>query len=239
MTKTLKFILSLFLLPSLTFGQDFLPMDTLTTYPSEINSKVKGEIVRVIQVDFTGDNIGDYIIQTKMDKEGKTTETWLTSNFLLFNRITKYVGDYDFLRFINLDNDPEPEIYSASGYSDGIDYAFYDLNMKTGKQELLFYFNPVIIDNDQDYWGYPWDTDGVMKKSEDGETMIFFSDNHDIERDGEITYPDNQKILPVIFLTGHSSQPEIGVEEIRNRTWKTIEEIKKLCTTAPKKTWGK
>lgn len=226
MTRTIQFIL--FLLPILTFGQGFLPMDTLTKYPSEIQSKIKGEIERVIQVDFTGDNNGDYIVQTKMDKEGKTTETWLTSDFLLFNRLSKYIGDYDFIRFINLNNDPEPEIYSASGYSDGIDYALYDLNMKTGKQELLFYFNPVIIDNDQDYWGYPWDTEGVMKSTEGGVTMIYYSNDHNIEREGEMTYPDNQKVLPVIFLTGHSTQPEIGVEEIRNRTWKTIEEIKSI-----------
>ena len=212
------------------FGQEFLPMDTLTNYPSEINLKVEGEIERVIQVDFTGDNTGDYIIQTKIDKKGKTTETWLTSSFLLFNRITKHVGDYDILRFINLDNDPEPEIYYASGYTDGIDYAFYDLNMKTGKQELLFYFNPVITGTDQDLWGYPWNTDGVMKKSVDEETMLFFSVNHDIERDGNISDPVNQKILPVIFLLGHSTNPENGVEEIRNRTWKTIEEIKIMCT---------
>ena len=225
MTRLLQFIL--LLLPSLSFGQMFMQMDTLTEYPTEIQSKVKGEIEKVIQVDFTGDSIGDYIVQTKMDKEGKIKEIWLTSNFLLFNRQSKYVQDYNFMRFINLDNDPEPEIYSASGYSDGIDYAIYDLNMKTGKQELLFYFNPVIIDDELDYWGYPWDTDGIMEWTEDGVTMVYCSVDHDIVRDGEITYPENQKILPVIFLTGQSTQPEIGVEEIRGRTWKTIEEIKK------------
>jgi hypothetical protein len=45
---------------------------------------------------------------------------------------------------------------------------------------------------------------------------------------------ENQKVLPVLFLTGHSIQPANGVEEIRNRSWKTLEEIKKLCTTSAK-----
>lgn len=225
MTKILQFIF--LLLPTLTFGQSFIQMDTLTVYPTEINSKVKGEINKVYQVDFTGDSKGDFIVQTKMDKEGKIKEIWLTSDFLLFSRISKYVQDYDFMGFINLDNDPEPELYSASGYSDGIDYAIYDLNMKTGQQELLFYFNPVIIDNEKDYWGYPWDTKGIMTRTEDGVTMIYYSTDHDVERDGEITIPENQKILPVIFLTGQSTQPDIPVGEVRNREWKTLEEIKK------------
>lgn len=225
MTRILQFIF--LLIPTWTFGQSFIKMDTLTVYPTEINSKVKGEIDKVYQVDFTGDAQADFIVQTKMDKEGKIKEIWLTSDFLLFNRISKYIQDYDFMGFINLDNDPEPELYSASGYSDGIDYAIYDLNMKTGKQELLFYFNPVIIENEKDYWGYPWDTKGIITWTEDGVTMIYYSTDHDIERDGHITYPENQKVMPVIFLTGQSTQPDITVGEVRNREWKTIEEIKK------------
>tara|TARA_B100001109_G_C18861951_1_gene474485 strand:- start:602 stop:1291 length:690 start_codon:yes stop_codon:yes gene_type:complete len=207
-------------------------MDTLIDYPTELNSKVRGEIDRVYQVDFTGDSKGDFIVQTKKDKEGKVKEVWLTSDFLLFNMISKYVQEYDFMAFINLDIDPELELYSASGSSDGIDYAIYDLNMKTGKQELLFYFNPVIIENQNDYWGYPWDADGVMSLlMKTGELKIYSAIDHDIEREGTITQPKNQKVLPVIFLTGHSTQPEIKVEEIRNRSWKTLEEIIKLCTT--------
>jgi hypothetical protein len=44
------------------FGQSFIQMDTLTIYPTEINSKVKGEIDKVYQVDFTGDSKGDFIV---------------------------------------------------------------------------------------------------------------------------------------------------------------------------------
>jgi hypothetical protein len=225
MKTTLQFLF--LLLTTFAFGQSFLPIDTLTDYPTEISAKVKEEIESVYKIDFTGDSKGDYIVRTKMDKEGNFNEVWLTSDILLFNRISKYVQDYDFMGFINLDNDPEPELYSASGYSDGIDYAIYDLNIKTGQRELLFYFNPVIIDKKKNYWGYPWDTNGIITSTEDGMTMIYCSSDHDIERDGEITIPENQKVMPVIFLTGQSTQPNISVGEIRNRMWKTIEEIKK------------
>jgi len=220
-------IVLLLLAPTLSLGQAFLPMDTLTTYPAEINSIVSEDIDQVIQVDFTGDSIGDYIIRTKMDKDGKSTQIWLTSDFVLVNRFSKYVGDHDFLRLINLDGDPESEIYSASGYSDGIDYVLYDLNLKTGERELLCYFNPVIIDNGKDYWGYPWDTKGIMTKTEDGVTMVYVSIDHDIERDGIITHPTAQKLLPVLFLIGQSTQPQATVNEIRSRKWKTLEDLKK------------
>ena len=225
MTRFLQFVVLLF--PTLTFGQSFIPMDTLTDYPSEINSKVKGEIAVVYQVDFTGDSIGDYIIQTKVNKKTKFKEIWLTSDFVLFNKKSKYMHSYNFMCFINLDSDPEPELYSATGYEDGIDYIIYDLNMKTGQQELLFYFNPVIIDNEKDYWGYPWDTKGIMTRTENGVTLIYYSIDHDIERDGEIAHPENQKVMPVIFLKGQSTQPDIPVGEVRNREWRTIEEINK------------
>lgn len=102
MTRLLQLIL--LLIPSISFGQEFLQVDTLTDYPTEINSIVKGEIQRVLQVDFAGDEIGGFIVETKMSKDGRTTKFWLTSDLLLFNRESIYVGNYDFMRFINLDN---------------------------------------------------------------------------------------------------------------------------------------
>jgi hypothetical protein len=208
------------------FGQSFIQMDTLTNYPTELESKVKGEIDQVFQVDFTGDAIGDFIIRTKLDSNGHFKEIWLTSNFLVFSKIKREEKSHDFMGFINLDNDPEPELYRANGYSDGIDYAIYNLNMTTGKQELLFYFNPVIIENENDFWGYPWDTKGIMTSKANGVTMIYCSIHHDINREGEITIPKNQKILPVLFLSGQSTQP-FPIEEIRNREWHTLDELMK------------
>jgi hypothetical protein len=207
----MKRILQLILLflPTLAFGQKFILMDTLDTYPMEITVKVKQEIYRVFRVDFTGDKVADFIVQAKMGDGHKFNEYWFNSNFELCILSASYPGSYDFIGLINLDSDPELELYSATGYEDGIDYALYDLNLNTRKKELLFYFNPVIIENDHDYWGYPWDTDGILTRADDGVTTIYFSIDHEIERDGAITNPEIQNVLPVIFLTGHSTQQRI------------------------------
>lgn len=207
-------------------------MDTLSVYPSEIRAVVKEDIERVFHVDFTGDSAKDYIVQTKtLDHDETYLEIWLTSDYIPFARRVKGVTSYDFFYFINLDDDSEPEMYSANGYEDGIDYAIYDLNMKTGSSELMFYLNPVIIENETDYWGHPWFTSGIMTKTVDGKTMVHVSLNHDIERMGEITIPDNQFVLPVIFLIGHAPRTHTMTDELRERTWMTIEEIRTLCTT--------
>ena len=47
-------------------------MDTLTTYPSEIDSIVEGEIEHVFKVDFTGDSTSDYIIHSHIKKQGQS-----------------------------------------------------------------------------------------------------------------------------------------------------------------------
>jgi hypothetical protein len=225
MTRILLLLAVLF--PTWAMGQSFIQMDTLINYPAEISAKVKGEIHQVFQVDFTGDSLADFIIRTKMDSLGQIEEVWLTSKFLVFSKTKREAASYDFIGFMNLDNDPEPELYRAIGYSDGIDYAIYNLNMKTGRHELLFYFNPVIIENENDFWGYPWDTKGIITSKANGFTMIYCSIDHDIERDGEITIPENQKVLPVLFLSGQSNQP-IPIAEIRNRAWHTLEELTQM-----------
>ncbi|MEM6264127.1 MAG: hypothetical protein AAGI38_16550, partial [Bacteroidota bacterium] len=134
----------------------------------------------------------------------------------------------DFFQFVNLDDDPELEMYCGSGYADGIDYALYDLDLEAGQMEILFYFNPVIIQDESNFWGYPWDTEGIITSVEAGKVRVYFSVDHDIQREGEITIPENQEILPVIFLLGNSTQPEIEVAEIRNSTWKTLKDVKDL-----------
>lgn len=47
--------------------------------------------------------------------------------------------------FMNLDNDLELEVFYATGYEDGIDYYFKDLDLIHGSENLIFYFNPIII----------------------------------------------------------------------------------------------
>lgn len=217
-------------LDGLTVTQtSFLKIDTLKQIPNEITSLIKGQIKRVLQVDFNGDGKPDFICQyeptIKVDN-ADFLQDWVTSEKIIVKTERKYSMDFDYSWFVNIDNDPEPEIFLASGYEDGIDYAFYDQDLKTGKNNLLFYFNPVIIENNKHYWGYPWDISDIIIKSDSSKIYIKSSVDNDMERDGNITIPDTTKKIPAIFFYGHSTQKDLKVGEIRNIKWTTIDELK-------------
>ncbi|MGY0039202.1 hypothetical protein [Pedobacter sp. NJ-S-72] len=135
------------------------------------------------------------------------------------------IDGFHYRWFINLDNDPEPEIYEAIGDEDGADYTFVDQNLKTGKDKTLLYVNPVIIENDKKYWGYPWDIKDFLART-DGKTVeLFCSLKHSITRDGnETALPPGQKQMPVLFFKGHPTQK--GEQKgLKNEEWLSLTEI--------------
>ncbi len=141
---------------------------------------------------------------------------------------TSIVQDYYFAwKIKNIEN----ILIVAEGYSDGIDYSFYNV-IDIDSIALIFRFNPVIIDTSnksQDYyWGYPWDINDIKIKYNDGNFVVLSSTQHSIERDGEINIPKFQKILPAIFFTGKSTQPTIKVGKINNIDYRSVSEIKML-----------
>lgn len=219
-------LLVLILLANLTHGQGFVKMDTIEN-PTELNGTFAGLDFQTIHVDFNGDGLKDYICQPDYKTEliDPHKEIWINSDFKKVKSIEKYWMDYDFFWFVNIDSDPEPEIFSATGYSDGIDYCFIDQDLKTGENSILFYFNPVILDSDKKYWGYPWDIKDLMIKIESGQVKIKCSLDHKIERDGEISRPDSQSQFPVICFTGKSTQPNINIGQINGFEWLTINEV--------------
>ncbi|MEO9534424.1 MAG: hypothetical protein ABJG68_00170 [Crocinitomicaceae bacterium] len=220
-------ILLTFCFPILTHGQGFITIDTLTTIPTELTDKLNGQISSVVTVDFTGDSKLDYLVtMASEDKHNyEYLEYWITSEFELFKKKKKFNDGIQYYHFVNLDRDPEPEIFSAFGYEDGIDYGFFDLDLKLGKEELIFYFNPVIIEGNKYHWGYPWDIANLLTRNSNGTIQIQSSIEHTIVRDGNITFPEDQPFFPVIFFSGHSTQP-YELTEIESRTWLTIEQLK-------------
>lgn len=204
------------------------------TQANEVVKKViSEEIVKTLTIDFTGDNQLDYICTVQNNDNGDLLEYWIDHQGSIIKKKHKWAADYDELWFVNLDSDPELEYYSVYGYSDGIDYAFYDQDIKNKNDKLLFYINPVITESLQEnkiYWGYPWDTKDLYIKSENGVIKILVSIDHDIELNGENEHPANQSVLPVIFFNGISSQPDVTVEEIRNIKWFSIVDLKGKIT---------
>jgi hypothetical protein len=213
-------------IPSL--GQGFLRMDTLNAIPTEVKGLLDGTFKKGLRVDFNGDGRRDYVLEVTTNDRNSSgnIEYWITSDIRTFKKIKKAGQDYDYFWFVNLDKDIEPEIFRATGYEDGIDYAIYDQDLSTGKEGLVSYVNPVIIEKGKTYWGYPWDITDVILKDEGDSILLRASFDHDIVRDGEITVPDPTKKFPAVFFYGHSTQPNIPVGQTRNLTWVLLESLR-------------
>jgi hypothetical protein len=220
-------LLSLFIFTSSLYGQEFVKMDTIVA-PENIALLVPEQIKRTFLVDFDGNGTKDYICQLSYQDTISPTffkEIWISSEGNIIKSINKPFQDYDFFWFVNLDDDPEPEIFSASGWCEGIDYCFIDQDLQKGSDQVMFYFNPVIIENKKIFWGYPWDINGIITSLENKKMKLRCSLDHKVTRDREITRPDWQKVFPVICFTGHSTQPNITVGKIKRFEWLNTHEI--------------
>lgn len=191
----------------------------------ELKKHVETEIDSVEVIDFTGDKIPDYICRTKMDSTGLGSEYWIKSDYKTIKKTKYYFDGFSYRWFINLDNDPEPEIYQVNGDEDGADYTIVDQNLQTGKDKILLYINPVIIENQKKYWGYAWDISNIKARKNGTNIELFCSLNHGIERDGnEESNPKSQKLMPVLFFSGHHTQ-ESGEMNIKDEQWLSLAEI--------------
>jgi hypothetical protein len=144
--RTVDFMKSIFLfiLTLITFevaGQSFHSVDTLDYTPKELSKVIDGEIVKVFSIDIDGDECKDFIALVKTDQEPKFTEYWISSNFTIWFSKTTYFMGIQYRCFMNLDNDLELEVFYATGYEDGIDYYFKDLDLIHSSENLIFYFN--------------------------------------------------------------------------------------------------
>ncbi len=205
----------------------FFQIDTLNHIPDIIRPIIAGKARNLYRVDFTGDGKLDFIYQfepaIKVDS-ADFLEYWITSEISVVKKLKKFEM-IEYTWFSNIDNDPEPEIISASGHEDGIDYALYDQDLVSGKDQLLFYFNPVIIENDKFYWGYPGDITSLILRNSGSNIHLKASGDHDIIRDDNTTTPSTKK-LPAIFFYGHATQPEVKVENLRDIHWVTLSDLK-------------
>ena len=214
-------------------GETTMQTPRLVNTPPQISNSVAGKILETYAIDFDGDDKLDFLVYVKNEAsdEPLAFELWYASSLKLVKRVPKYISDYDYKWFIDLDEDPEPEIISAYGFTDGIDYSIYDQNLAKGSAKLLFRFNPVLIDSSNKqkeyYWGYPWDITSIITKIESGVIRIRCSLKHDIVRDAYINIPKWQHTLPVVFFEGKTTQPDIEVEAIKRVRWLKLIEIVK------------
>jgi hypothetical protein len=197
----------------------------------QLSSMITDSVISVYEIDFDGDYKNDYLVTVT---NGELTdpyayELWINSKFEIVKRVPKYICDFDYTWFVNLDADRVPEIICAWGFSDGIDYSIIDQNLTTGKDSLLLRFHPILIDRSKSidiyYWGYPWEIRDMFVEWYQDTTILWCSFDHYIERDGEIDIPEWQKFLPAIVFIGDSIDYEPINSEIDTTEWKTFQEI--------------
>ena len=201
--------------------------------PLKIKQLIKDKITETRTVDFDGDGKLDYLVFVRTvkkpyiaDEDGAVgTETWVTSDFKIVKQERKENSSFHDRWFINLDDDPMPEVFYALLYEDSSEYSIYKQNFKD-KDTLLFDLNPVISDasrQNKNYWGYAWDISNIQARYQDGEIQILCSLKYKFEYEDELR--SGQKINPVIFFTGKTTQPDSIVENIEGKQWLSLEAI--------------
>ncbi|MEO5911384.1 MAG: hypothetical protein ABIP95_10880 [Pelobium sp.] len=216
-----------------TVSTEAVPVFTTVTFikakgiqiTTRLQDMIKETIDSVETIDFTGDQVDDYLVRTAGDKNSVGFEYWVSSDYKIIKKAKYYLDSFHYRWFINLDDDPEPEIYDAVGEEDGADYTIQDQNLITGKDSILLYINPVIIEKGIKYWGYPWDISNIRARKNQHQVQLYCSLNHQIIRDGgwEID-PKHQSQMPVIFFDGHHTQ-DFHPENVKDLQWLTLKEI--------------
>jgi hypothetical protein len=198
--------------------------------PKEIQSYKKLEeflktsFYKVEEIDFTGDKIPDFICKGKPNSNGQGIEYWINSDFKMIRKDAYYLDGFTHRRFANLDKDIEPEIFETEGDKDWIGYTFYDLNLETGKKAVLLYFNPIINDNNNNYWVTPENKVNIHTRNNNNEIELFCSLKTPILNEEDEDLPKDQKYIPVIYFQGqHNSN--ILKQNIDNNEWLSLNKI--------------
>ena len=185
---------------------------------------LKSSFYSVEEIDFTGDKILDFICRAKPNSNRQGTEYWINSNFKIIRQNAYYLDGFTHRRFANLDKDIEPEIFETEGDEDWIGYTFYDLNLETGKKKVLLYFNPIINDNNKNYWVNPENKVNIRTRNNNSEIELFCSLKTPILNEEDEDLPKNQKSIPVIYFEGqHNSN--IIKQNIDNNEWLSLDKI--------------
>jgi hypothetical protein len=241
---------------SFIVGQMFLAATMVApescTTPDWLKDLVPG-ITKCTCIDFTGDGIKDYIVLAEYTRTVKDVgevplgdEWWITSEQKIILKKTVWASDYKYLWFANLDSDPVPEIISAYGFSEDIDYTIQKLDLITGSFKVLFYFEPVLVEPDGTYYhGYPWDVTDIKRKIKGKKINLLVQVRQRGPREGRDEFTDNQGMpdyqhkVPMIFFFGKSTQPDLAKFDPLKPKWIKLEDIEKLANNAALKASAK
>jgi hypothetical protein len=231
-----------FLLLALASSGAMTPQAMQSPVPCKPNATVEDAVKNILKcecVDLDGDGAQDFIVLGKSESASRDSaylgrELWIASGGRIILRQDRWLSDYAFRWFVNLDGDPVPEIISAYGFSDGIDYTIEKLDVEAGTRSDIFHFEPVLIDADgQKYHGYPWDLKDirVRRQGDRPEILAAMSERVPSElQDGDDNagISADQRRIPRILFTGESTQPDLARLRDFDTAWYSLESLWQL-----------
>lgn len=190
----------------------------------KLEDVIKPSIYSVEEIDFTGDKIADFICKVKPNSKRQGIEYWISSDFKIIRQNVYYLDGFTHRRFANLDKDIEPEIFETEGDEDWIGYTFYDLDLKTGKRKVILHFNPIINENNKNYWVTTENKVSLKTRNNDGVIELLCSLNTPILNEEDEDLPINQKSIPILYFNGRQNS-DIITQSISNKEWFSLENI--------------
>ncbi len=195
--------------------------------PPEWLPAIVAGLTRCECVDFSGDGNLDFVaLGASSSPPGLSGEVplgdefWITSERRVVVSQTLWAFDHRYRWFARLSGRSQPEIISATGFSDGIDYTVQRLDLTSGRFSVLFFFYPVLVETDgHQYHGYPWDLTDILvsgpakaprlRAALRPRSQSARSDASDGDGDNE-GMPASQRQVPMLFFSGRSTQPDLA-----------------------------
>ena len=189
-------------------------------------------------VDFTGDGVIDFIAlgisshpASKTGEQPLGDEWWVTSEHRVVVKKTIWESIYNYRWFAHLSDQLQPEMISAYGDPDGINYTIERIDLHSGTFEVLFYFYPILVGSDgRFYYGYPWDIIDIQTRGHGKEMKLRAAirprepDNGDGDN---YSLPKKQTNMPQIIFFGKSTQPDIArLEPIQSRDFLLLDLVR-------------
>jgi len=192
----------------------------LLKFPNSKKPKIfmNGIVESAEVIDFNGDKKKDFIFKLKPDSLGIINEYWINADFSIAKKVLFTNELFHYKWFINLDDDPEPEIIEAVGDSIAANFLVIDQNLKLGIDSVLFNFKPVFIEKGKQYWSNHKNITNIFARAK-GKTVQLYYTLYETEE-----VKETQNLLPILFFKGKSA-PIQDNYSFTKLEWLTLKEI--------------
>jgi len=192
----------------------------------ETSEKIKSSIPENLKILNTkkvnlNNDVTIFICLTIDKTKGEYNEYWFSNNEEI-KLIDKFYSESNKKWFVNIDDDPALEMVKIISDEGFVDCAFYDIDTQNLKSNIIFNFDPIILNEDKKYWGLSNDISDIILKDKKLLTTI----ENGIPDYEEKKMSKNQKKTPIIYFSSDKKDLDIMEEKIGNFEFMSIDEIK-------------